>query len=214
MKYNALTSGVYAVATLLGYSSSLLDGVYSFQMLAKPRLTSCHATAKKSIDVDYFNPSRNLDMEHAHDCADHFGKCSIQDLEDMRNALHTERLQHESSGFKTDFAEELDHRLLEEDLEFQLALLKDEMHTLPRWSSPHFVNNGKPSFSPPPSTMMVPQQSGSTAATMTPPPSPSTSIQSMILRGEEMFLIPNGLADIAAFGLALLILSLTPFFFQ
>ncbi len=41
-----------------------------------------------------------------------------------------------------------------------------------------------------------------------------SSIQLFIRRSEEMFLIPNGLADIAAFGLALLILSLVPILLQ
>ena len=40
--------------------------------------------SSKSMDVDFYNPSREIDLEHAHDCAEHFGKCSIQDLEEMR----------------------------------------------------------------------------------------------------------------------------------
>lgn len=96
------------------------------------------------------------------------------------------------------------------------------MHTLPRWSSPHFMNNGKPSFAPPPMTMQS-GGSGSTAVMTTPrsPQSSTTSkkkkkpnIQSFIRQSEELFLIPNGLADVAVFGLALLILSLTQFFLQ
>lgn len=187
---------------------------------------SCHHAKNiknKSIDVDFFNPSRAMDMEHVHDCAEHFGKCSIQELEDMRTALHTERIQHQSAGFQPDFAEELDHRLLEEDLEFQLALLKDEMHTLPRWSSPHFMNNGKPSFTPPP--IMVQSgagsnDNGSSTVAMTQPPSAqsknrnNSNIQSFMQRAEELFLIPNGLGDIVAFGCVLLILAFAPYFFQ
>jgi hypothetical protein len=106
------------------------------------------------------------------------------------------------------------------------------MHTLPQWSSPHFINDGKPAFSPPP--VMV---DGSTTSSSSVPSSVSSSdnavaavipqqseskpqkthkadVQSFVQRGEEMFLIPNGLSDIAAFGVALLIISLTPFLFK
>ena len=92
------------------------------------------------------------------------------------------------------------------------------MHTLPRWSSPHFMNNGKPSFAPPPTTIQI--GGTSSAAALTPPAqsgatsSKNPNIQSFIQRSEELFLIPNGLADVAAFGLALLILSLTQIFLQ
>jgi hypothetical protein len=173
----------------------------------------------KEIDVDYYNPSRGIDMEHAHDCANHFGKCSIEELENLRSALHTERLQHQMTNFQSpNLDEEIDHRLLEEDLDFQLALLKDEMHTLPRWSSPHFITNGKPSFSPPP--MMI-DSSGNVA--MDPnhqhqhdkrSNNPMNNMKSMIQRSEEMFLIPNGLGDFVAFAVAFFIISLTPFLFM
>lgn len=151
--------------------------------------------------------------------------------------MHTERLQHQAANYQADFAQELDHRLLEEDLSFQLALLKDEMHTLPSsGSSPHFItNNGKPSFSPPPimvdvsgnedsqaPSVMIDSSNNAVSTTTT-----TIAMQhdddhdhgdaaslwnTMIRQGEEMFLIPNGLSDIVAFGIALLILSLAPFF--
>jgi len=147
-------------------------------------------------------------MDHVHDCAEHFGKCSIDELEEMRGALHIERLQHEATSFHNDPIEELDHRLLEEDLDFQLALLKDEMHTLPSpQTSPHFMNDGKRSFYPP--HMMV--QNGAAAVTINQHHSNQSDLQSLIRQGEEMFLIPNGFSDIVAFGVALLILSLAPF---
>ena len=60
---------------------SFISNVNAFQpSLPKKNIFQVAA----SIDVDFYNPSREIDMEHAHDCADHFGKCSIEDLENMR----------------------------------------------------------------------------------------------------------------------------------
>ncbi len=58
-----------------------------------PVLNTHRATAEKhlskvNIDVDYYNPSRGIDIEHAHDCAEHFGKCSIQELENIRSGKY------------------------------------------------------------------------------------------------------------------------------
>lgn len=55
----------------------------SFQ--PNPILTRKPLSLLSSVDVDFYNPSRGMDMEHAHDCAEHFGKCSIEDLEKMRS---------------------------------------------------------------------------------------------------------------------------------
>ena len=89
MKYNTLSSG--AVVVCLAFSSRL-DGVAPFQVSVPTNkktktLTPCHVSKDKNIDVEYFNPSKNMDMEHVHDCADHFGKCSIQELEEMRSGM-------------------------------------------------------------------------------------------------------------------------------
>lgn len=166
-----------------------------------------------NMDVDFFNPTRKLDMDHVHDCAEHFGKCPIEELEAMRGALHIERLQHEATSYRNDPAKELDHRLLEEDLEFQLALLKDEMHTLPSPQlSPHFMTNGKTTFYPP--HLAIQSNAGTTGAMdehQRHHQKSDTNLQSFVRQGEEMFLIPNGFSDIVAFGVALLILSIAPF---
>lgn len=228
MKCSNLTSA----AVLVISSTHLMGSVSSFQTPCKKKnnRTPCNAETKKTknIDVDYFNPVRIIDLDHAHECVGNFGQCSIDELEDMRRALHTERIQHQSSGYQHDFAEELDHRLLEEDLNFQLALLKNEMHTLPQWSSPHFMTNGKASFSPPPS-MISPQSkqqeqrekeeslqtsqnesltsasvSSSVTATKNPPP----AVKSFFHRSGDMFLIPNGVGDAAAIVGVLLLVSL------
>ena len=40
---------------------------------------------------------------------------------------------------------------------------------------------------------------------------PAPALQSFAQRGGEIFLIPNGLGDVVAFGAALLIITLAPF---
>mmetsp|Transcript_5111 Transcript_5111/g.6601 ORF Transcript_5111/g.6601 Transcript_5111/m.6601 type:complete len:202 (+) Transcript_5111:241-846(+) len=172
----------------------------AFQQPSLTRKSVPKALVKSSvpIDVDFFNPARKLDFDHVHDCAEHFGQCSIQELEEMRGALHLERLQHEASLYRTSPLEELDHRLLEEDLDFQLALLKDEMHTLP---SPHYITDRKPTFYPP--HTVTQDDAGATAMNHR----PKSDLKSFVRQSEEMFLIPNGFSDIVAFGLALLILN-------
>lgn len=205
-------------------TSNLSLLLFSFILITakafQPTLQTAVMTRTKSsrlhsaVDVDFYNPSRSIDMEHAHDCAEHFGKCSIEELENMRAALHTERLQHQAANYQSsDITEEIDHRLLEEDLSFQLELLKNEMHTLPRWSSPHFIINGKPSFSPPPVMMDTSGNAAATSSLQQEHQNHTMDMKSMIRTGEQMFLVPNGLADIVSFGVALLIISMAPFLF-
>lgn len=87
----------------------------------------------KANNMGSFIPE--ADLERAVDCADHFGKCSPQELEHLKNELHVDRVKlfvDESAGMASplDFNEELGRRLLEDDLELQLAILNDEI-TLP-----------------------------------------------------------------------------------
>ena len=83
------------------------------------------------------------------------------------------------------------------------------MNTLPK-ESPHYLTNGKHDFSPPP--VMV--ESTGVAVAPHPEGHPDHNMQSFIQQSEEMFLIPNGFSDVAAFGAALLIISLAPFLFN
>jgi len=73
---------------------------------------------------------RDIDLAKANDMADHFGKYSLEEVEQMRRELHTDRLQHfvdERVGFRSDLNpdEEIGRILLEEDLNLQARLLKD-----------------------------------------------------------------------------------------
>lgn len=81
-------------------------------------------------NIDSFIPE--ADLNRAIDCADHFGKCSREELEHLKNELHVDRLKlfvDESAGVASplEFNEELGRRLLEDDLELQLAILNDEI---------------------------------------------------------------------------------------
>jgi len=68
-------------------------------------------------------------VDHARDCVDNFGKCSVEDMENTRLSLHAERLKNLLTGL-TDASwpqDELDRRALEHDLTLQLDLLKDHI---------------------------------------------------------------------------------------
>ena len=79
---NSLTS--IAVAAFQPFlSHSYLTKITSVPVLFSS--SSSSPSPSLDVDVDYFNPSKNIDLEHAHECVEHFGKCSIQDLENMRD---------------------------------------------------------------------------------------------------------------------------------
>jgi len=148
-----------------------------------------------------YNPVSEMDLEHAHDCADHYGECAIEELEDMKKALKTERIQHGSLGIILDPQEEVDHRLLEEDLTLQIALLKDEMPTTPLY------NMKKP--------YVKPVHNNAIAAIANPDYyHHDHTLRDYVEQGEELFLMPNGLADTFAFGAALFIIAMAPLMVQ
>lgn len=71
-----------------------------------------------------------VDLGKASDMADHFGKYPLQEVEEMRSALHADRLQHyadEGAGYRSDLDpdDEIGRILLEEDLNLQLRLLRE-----------------------------------------------------------------------------------------
>ena len=65
------------------------------------------------------------------ECADNFGECSVDEMEDLKKTIHAKRMTAALTGADHISAAEetvaLEQLLLEEDLELQLALLKDEM---------------------------------------------------------------------------------------
>jgi hypothetical protein len=86
-----------------------------------------HFTQKPHREAAF---GEDVDLAKANDMADHFGKYPLQEVEDMRSALHTDRLKHyadEKAGFRSDLNpdDEIGRLLLEEDLNLQARLLKD-----------------------------------------------------------------------------------------
>lgn len=76
----------------------------------------------------------SVDLKHAKYCADHFGECSLEDMEKLCDELHQERINHMAAqqtglynphGLKSD----LEHTLLENDLKLQMGLLRDRLAT-------------------------------------------------------------------------------------
>eukprot|EP00585_Thalassiosira_rotula_P012535 CAMPEP_0196133924 /NCGR_PEP_ID=MMETSP0910-20130528/2945_1 /TAXON_ID=49265 /ORGANISM="Thalassiosira rotula, Strain GSO102" /LENGTH=172 /DNA_ID=CAMNT_0041393689 /DNA_START=85 /DNA_END=603 /DNA_ORIENTATION=- len=78
--------------------------------------------------------SDEIDISHAKYCTDHFGECSLEDMGEMRNALHQERVSHafaDASGLQNPagIEEDIQHKLLENDLAFQMGLIQDKLAT-------------------------------------------------------------------------------------
>eukprot|EP00579_Thalassiosira_antarctica_P002398 CAMPEP_0201873454 /NCGR_PEP_ID=MMETSP0902-20130614/5945_1 /ASSEMBLY_ACC=CAM_ASM_000551 /TAXON_ID=420261 /ORGANISM="Thalassiosira antarctica, Strain CCMP982" /LENGTH=144 /DNA_ID=CAMNT_0048400047 /DNA_START=165 /DNA_END=599 /DNA_ORIENTATION=- len=83
------------------------------------------ATSKPDVDG-------TIDIDHAAYCADHFGECSLEDMDRIRNALHQERVSHvltSPDGLNNPHGlpEDMDLKFLESDLTFQVDLLRDKL---------------------------------------------------------------------------------------
>lgn len=112
--------------------------------------------------------------------------------------MKTERIQHDALGLRFDPEEELDHRLLEQDLSAQLALLTDEMNSISS-DGPYTIPGANESANENTNTNQNLNQYRK---------------KNFVEQGEELFLIPNGLSDAVAFGAALLIIAATPTLFS
>mmetsp|Transcript_10121 Transcript_10121/g.11827 ORF Transcript_10121/g.11827 Transcript_10121/m.11827 type:complete len:186 (-) Transcript_10121:298-855(-) len=170
------------IATVQGFQPSLASKI-DFRIAPLDSSSIPHSSYYEH------DPVSEMDLEHAHDCADHFGKCPIGELEDMKKALKTERIQIESLGIVLDPQEEVDHRLLEEDLTLQIAILKDEIPPTPLY------NLKKPDVKP--------ARNNAVAA-----------VADYVEQGEELFLMPNGIGDTFAFGASLFIIAMAPLILQ
>lgn len=146
----------------------------------------------------------DVDIDHAEDCVEHFGKCSVDDLEEMRNTLHSERLKNFLIGNvgirnPTGPEQELGLRLLEEDLDLQLSLLKDEMPRSTLLDAPE-----------PKQVSLQPSAAGSTAVEKTSGP----AIEPMAKEGKKMAIelleLTSGLGEAAAICAAVALVSFGP----
>mmetsp|Transcript_17142 Transcript_17142/g.32138 ORF Transcript_17142/g.32138 Transcript_17142/m.32138 type:complete len:166 (+) Transcript_17142:134-631(+) len=116
--------------TIISILVSLLPAA-TVAFLPAPRISSSRVLAA-SPKPDAV--SNEIDIGHAKYCADHFGECSLEDMGEMRNALHQERVSHafaDTSGLlnPAGIEEDIEHKLLENDLTFQMGLVQDKLAT-------------------------------------------------------------------------------------
>jgi len=86
------------------------------------------ATKDRHITFNPFEGYQAVDIDRAKECAENFGECSVQEIEQLRSNLHKERMQNlvfSNSLVDQPSGETLGHFLLEEELDLQLAMLKD-----------------------------------------------------------------------------------------
>jgi hypothetical protein len=99
--------------------------------------------------------------------------------------------------------EELDHRLLEEDLTLQLSLLKDEMSAVPLCKNSQKTDAPQPSHDDAVAAIANPDYYHH-----------DHTLRDYVEQGEELFLMPNGLSEAFSFGMALFIIALSSFMLQ
>lgn len=111
----------FLLATYAALSSAFVP-----QQIYRTSTSSLAATSKHVMTGDV-----EIDAKY---CADHFGECSLDEMERIRNALHEERIAHVFSN--TDginnphgLKEDVEHKLLESDLTLQIGLLNDKLAT-------------------------------------------------------------------------------------
>lgn len=94
------------------------------------RSYQCYPTSSKALhQIKISKPFPGSDVivdhERAQYCVDHFGSCTIAEMESLKNGFHVERMQTLVSGHENDNSI-LESRLLEGELELQIALLKEQ----------------------------------------------------------------------------------------
>ncbi|KAK1744476.1 hypothetical protein QTG54_005009 [Skeletonema marinoi] len=112
--------------SLLLATYAALSSAFVPQQVYRSPTSFLAATSKHVMTGD-------VDMDAKY-CADHFGECSLDEMERIRDALHEERITHVFSN--TDginnphgLQEDIAHKLLESDLTLQMGLLKDKLAT-------------------------------------------------------------------------------------
>ncbi|KAL7467349.1 hypothetical protein ACHAXS_007590 [Conticribra weissflogii] len=94
------------ISVILSVLSTFVTLVSSFaprKFASNQRPLHAASTKKDNVDVDM------IDIRRAKFCADHFGECSLDEIENLRN--------------------DVEHKLLETDLSLQMGLLRDELAT-------------------------------------------------------------------------------------
>jgi hypothetical protein len=217
----------YLLSTLFTLSEIPTGQAFQPSLARKARQQTVPLKSAVNPDLFNQDPVNKIDMKHAHECAENFGECSIAELEYINQgmctrykcelldrhfkiihifiyyicthaALKVERIQHGALGLTLDPEEDLDHRILEQDLAAQLSLLKEEMYTTS-------LDNEEKSD-------VKPAHDNVVAAIANPDYyHHDHTLQDFVEQGEELFLLPNGLSDAFAIGAALLIIAATPY---
>jgi len=98
--------------------------ILGFPVLPQSRIPASLFVAKDLSDGPFGEV--DLDIERAKDCAEHFGKCSVKEMEKLRNELQKERMKTFVFGETNAPEDSLKHHMLEEELSLQLSLLQDQ----------------------------------------------------------------------------------------
>jgi len=69
----------------------------------------------------------DVDMDRVKDCAEHFGKCSVTEIRELKNDLHDKRIQNVVFGTSPNPETLYEEKIFEEELDLQLSLLQDEV---------------------------------------------------------------------------------------
>lgn len=97
----------------------------------------------------------SVDLKHAKYCADHFGECSLEDIEKLCDALHQERISHmaaQQTGLNNPhgITSDLEHNMIENELKLHMGLLRDRVAT------EHMLEDSMYGVNPHSATMKLP----------------------------------------------------------
>lgn len=106
--------------------SPLASFAFAPQAIVTKRTMTIAKSASKEVD--------DFEVGQAQFCADHFGECSLEEMERMRDLLHQERVSNiftGNDGLRNlhGLEEDLQHKVLEQDLTLQMGLLQDKLAT-------------------------------------------------------------------------------------
>jgi hypothetical protein len=112
------------------YFILLLTPLASSAFVIKPFRASIQLKVARKLETESIRPV--VDIERARECAQQFGKCDLEEVEELRDALHKARIGDmflgNVAGGDAHIEDKLfEERLLEEDLSLQIDLLKKEM---------------------------------------------------------------------------------------
>lgn len=161
--------------------------------ISKLRIPTIRLSLSAFSDLD---PAMKLNFDKVHYCAENVGMCSIEEMEEMEKALHTERIQHSAVGIPLDPLEELDHRILEKELRDQIHLLKNHMGSFTSGDYPAIITQSR-------STGDINQGSIGTSMKI-------DRLSSFFSQGRDLFLIPFDVTEMLMYVVALMFLFILP----